>query len=282
MKRIFIAFIVVNLSFLFSAAAFSDDPPISVTNVNSPVISATYTGITEGAAIYGTANSPDGQVIGVYGYSAGFCGVLGEIPEGAGAEKAGVAGICDDEGSVGVAAINKNPNGYAIYAEGHEFVNGSLVISGAIYARENENLAFDADASASSEYNDNYSASKINDGFFDRWDYGEWASKGEKIGAWIQLDWDTPQDMNKILIRGRPNRFDQIHDAWLNVIHADGSRTNIRLGMFSSGGAPKTIYLTEGEGTDVVSIRVEITESSPSTLNTGLAEIECYYNPAIW
>lgn len=144
-------------------------------------------------------------------------------------------------------------------------------------------------ASASSEYNDNYAAWKIKDTVCGRWDEGEWATLGGREGSWIQLNWTgyPPHYMNVIKIYPRPNRFDQIYDATLIIIRGGcrerpECRTEIHLGKFSDGGAPKEIYLTEAEGTNVTELQVYITEVAPTTFNTGLAEIECFFNPLLW
>lgn len=194
----------------------------------------------------------------------------------------------------GVYGSVDSPDGYAVYSEGNTWVNGDievtgtikgdldLKVTGSINSVESINIAKDATAQASSEYNGNYAASKINDGIYGRWDEGEWASKGEKAGAWIQLDWENPVTFSKVMTHPRPNKYDQIYDAWLQIKRRDGSITDIHLGQFSNGGAPKETHLNKDEGTNVVALKVYITETSPDTYNIGLAEIEAYYDPKLW
>lgn len=142
-------------------------------------------------------------------------------------------------------------------------------------------------------YNDNYSTEKARDGKINRWDEGEWASAGKGAvyyrnltdpsgRAWLQLNWREVQNINTIKIYDRPNRFDKILDAWLLVRRGDGTTTDLHLGMFPYGGAPKVINLTPAEGTNVTGIRLTITEVGPDTQNVGVSEIECFRDRSIW
>lgn len=173
----------------------------------------------------------------------------------------------------------------AIRSEGDMYVRGQLIVDGT------ENLALKARTVASSEYNENYSASKVNDGIYGRWDEGEWASNGEKEGAWIELQWckagyygeelPDPQTFNKIELRGRVNEYDQIKDAWLIIKHIDdseGRETRIHLGEFCIGGSPKEIVLNKEESRNIVSVQVYITNVSDVAKNIGLSEIQCVYD----
>jgi hypothetical protein len=186
---------------------------------------------------------------------------------------------------------------FTLYTTSLDYVNLARDYSWSL--AEGVTCSVTSTAVASSEYNDNYSAIKIKDGLYFRWDEGEWATRGGKEGSYIQMNWTKkisyydeisgtteetplPLNMNIIKLYPRPNRFDQIYDAYLIIRHGDGSVVQIRLGKFSDGGSPKIINLTPSEGTDVTSIQVYITEVSPDTQNIGLAEIECFFNPNLW
>lgn len=185
--------------------------------------------------------------------------------------------------SSGVYGESLGTDGYGVYSKGKAKVEGSLEVTGAIKSPENTNLATSTDlVIASSTYNPTYVANNIKDGIYGRWDEGEWASSGEKAGAWIQLNWMAAKTFNKVIIYPRVNRYDQIYDAWMQVMRLDGTVTDTHLGQFSNGGAPREIHLSAAEGTDVVALKVLITETSPDTMNIGLAEIELYRDHNIW
>ncbi len=38
----------------------------------------------------------------------------------------------------------------------------------------------------------------------------EWASHKESKGAWLKLEWDSPQTIDRVLLFDRPNRYDYI------------------------------------------------------------------------
>lgn len=231
---------------------------------SNTVIIGWYTGNTDGyAGLFGMGgplfSQTSKKVYGVYG-----------VVTSSNSDSAAVYGV-----SVG--------NGYGIYSKGKAKVEGNLNVTGAISSSSDTNLALTADlAIASSEYNASYAATKINDGIYGRWDEGEWASLGEKGNAWIQLNWVAAIDCNKVVMYPRVNKFDQIYNAYLQVRRQDGSVTDIKLGQFSNGGAPREIQLSAAEGTDVVAIKVLIVESSPETMNIGLAEIQVYRDLNIW
>jgi hypothetical protein len=263
----------------------------SPSGVTYGVSGVTLTETDNGVGVKGVALATEAyKTYGVYGESAAIRG-RGVCGKG----YVGVKGWTSDPNGYGVYGWSSTNTGYAIYSEGKMKVEGDLEVAGAIPAYEN--LALRARALTSSIFNENYAASKLNDGIYSRWNEGEWASLGEKSGAIAQLHWkkDNGQweqtTINYIKIWPRPNRFDQINNAKLRIIKPKNSNLNnlpnvdvkeIELGQFSNGGAPKELYLTRDEGIGVIAIEIQITETSADTQNIGLAEIECFYDKNRW
>lgn len=134
------------------------------------------------------------------------------------------------------------------------------------------NLALDAHITASSEYSQQYKAQNIADGLLGQWDEGEWASSGEQT-PWIRLGWDSTQTINTIVLYDRPNRFDEVLNARLDF--SDGS--SIITGMLPNSGSPKKIIFNDK---NVNWVKLQILEGAGS-LNTGIAEIEVFYDKPI-
>lgn len=197
-------------------------------------------------------------------------------------------------GSDGGAAIQgivpEGGVGYGVHSLGNALVTGDLEVTGAIPEYPNLARLLGVTVEGSSQYNDNYAFSNINDGRYGRWDVGEWATLGETgttmlngSDPWIQLNLPEPQNVNVIVIYSRPNRFDVIYDYYVLVQNSDGVTTaNIHGGKFPDGAAPVKLLLAEDEGTNVRAVQVLITETALSTQNIGLAEIELYFNPSVW
>jgi hypothetical protein len=159
-----------------------------------------------------------------------------------------------------------------------------LLFSSFIYAASilqdiNENLALDATATASSEYNGYYLAENVNDGIISIWDTGEWASLHGGAGEYIQLLWGSGQTMNEIWIYSRPNPYDRVYDSNLEIYQHNDSTPDyiINTGMLPDGGAPKILYLTpEQQSLSIRKIIFRVIGVSSNNQNTGLAEIACY------
>ena len=85
------------------------------------------------------------------------------------------------------------------------------------------NIAPEAKITVSSTY-PNYSAAGLVDGFIDGYPNNisaEWASRAEKTGAWLRLDWKQRYAINRVLLFDRPTDKDQILSGLL--IFSDGS-----------------------------------------------------------
>ena len=97
----------------------------------------------------------------------------------------------------------------------------------------------------------------------------EWATLGERAGAWIRLSWSTPYRIDRVVLYDRPNLDDQVLAGTLSF--SDGS--SIPVGTLSNGGAPVELRFA---ARSVTSLTFTITSASATTLNIGLAEIRAY------
>jgi len=119
---------------------------------------------------------------------------------------------------------------------------------------------------------DGQQAIKAVDGVVDGWpgDYTrEWATSGQRVGAWIKLSWSTSYMVDKIVLYDRPNSNDRVTGGTLTF--SDG--TSISVTSLSNNGAAKTVILPPR---NVNSVTFTITSVSAGTQNVGLAEIEVY------
>lgn len=100
-----------------------------------------------------------------------------------------------------------------------------------------------------------------------------WVTTGERVGAWMQLDWSTPQTVNKIKLYDRPNvTHDHIKGGTLTF--SDGS--SVTVGELPDGvvnGAPDPLEVTF----DVKTITwVRFTVDAFTGHNAGLTEFEVW------
>ena len=89
---------------------------------------------------------------------------------------------------------------------------------------EAENVAAKAEATASSEYNDDYGAAKVSDGIIAVQGAGEWASQGE-TSPWIRLDWKEERTIDLIILHDRMNLADDARGGTLTF--SDGSTLEV-------------------------------------------------------
>jgi LmbE family N-acetylglucosaminyl deacetylase len=120
-------------------------------------------------------------------------------------------------------------------------------------------------------------AEKAIDGVADGWpgDYSrEWASPGQGVGAWIQLDWHQAYEVYRIVLHDRPNTNDHIRSAKLTF--SNGSIVTV--GELDNTGAGVEVNFPP-----VVTnaLRMTVTTVSGSTQNVGLSEVEVYAAPAV-
>ena len=137
----------------------------------------------------------------------------------------------------------------------------------------NYNIASLATVTASSEtplYDQ--LAVKATDGVIDGYpgDYTcEWATAGEGSGAWIQLSWDVPYSVDRIIFYDRPNTNDHIESATLSF--GDGS--SLAVGSLNNYGMGVEYTFTPKV---ITSLTLTVDEVSSSTANIGLAEVEIF------
>jgi LmbE family N-acetylglucosaminyl deacetylase len=135
------------------------------------------------------------------------------------------------------------------------------------------NLAGTATVTASSEdVADQQTATKAIDGVADGYpgDYTkEWATAGEGVGAWLQLTWATPVQLNAVVLHDRPNPYDQITGA--TVTFADGTTVAVPV-LDNSGGATTVTFPARV----TTSLTLTVTSVSGTTTNVGLSELEAW------
>lgn len=97
----------------------------------------------------------------------------------------------------------------------------------------------------------------------------EWTSNGQRAGAWVQLNWDNPVTVGKVVLYDRINLNDQILHG--TIAFSDGTTLNIgmldnigRAGEYSF--APRSI----------TSLRFTVTSVSSRTSSVGLSEIQVF------
>jgi hypothetical protein len=97
----------------------------------------------------------------------------------------------------------------------------------------------------------------------------EWATNGQGAGAWIQLNWSIPYNVDRVVLYDRPNVNDQILQATL--IFSDGS--TLQVGPLNNAGGGVTYTFPSKS---ITSLRVRVDSVSVNTDNVGLAEIQVY------
>ena len=150
-----------------------------------------------------------------------------------------------------------------------QYIAGSVTVGGPTP----NNIASQAIVTASSESPGTLQfATKSIDGFIDGYpgDYTrEWASNGEKAGAWLNLSWPISETINQIVLYDRPNSDDQITAA--NLVFSDG--TSIATDSLNNNG---TATILNFSPKTITSVRLNITGTSSTTKNIGLSEIQVF------
>jgi hypothetical protein len=153
-------------------------------------------------------------------------------------------------------------------------VTANHTIAATFAAQSGTNVARLATVTASSQNTSTgQTAAKAIDGYTDGYPSGtsshEWATVGEKTGAWIQLTWPTAQNVKKIVLYDRPNTNDQITAG--TITFSDGS--SISIGSLNNGGSAKQYTFTTKK---ITSLKLTVTRVSSTSANIGLAEIQVY------
>ena len=138
------------------------------------------------------------------------------------------------------------------------------------------NIAAKSRVSASSVCSGEYDAENVTDQVIRIPGKGAWASKstmtfwGQIDYPWIQLDWETPVCINKVILYDRPEK--ETHIAGGTLHFSDGSSINVC--QIPNDGAPKVI---EFPARKTQWMRFEVTDGDGE--NLGLSEIEVFPAP---
>lgn len=97
----------------------------------------------------------------------------------------------------------------------------------------------------------------------------EWATEKQRVGAWIELRWATPQTVDRLVLYDRPNLNEHIRGA--TVRFSDGS--TLTIGELPNNGSAASYTFT---ARTVTSVRMTVTSVSPKTSHVGLAEFEVF------
>ena len=99
----------------------------------------------------------------------------------------------------------------------------------------------------------------------------EWASNAEKAGAWIKLNWDKPQKIDRVWLFDRPNTLDQITAGTLEF--SDGSTIKLEKPLPDSAVSGVEIAFP----TKAVNwVKFTVTGVKDGTPNVGLAEFAVF------
>ncbi len=101
----------------------------------------------------------------------------------------------------------------------------------------------------------------------------EWATVGGKAGSWLQTSWTSPMVIDRVVLFDRPNADDQVTAGTL--VFSDG--TSVPTGSLNNNGAATTVTFAPRT---VTSVRFNVTGTSSTTYNIGLAEIQVWGDPA--
>lgn len=136
-----------------------------------------------------------------------------------------------------------------------------------------ENAARDAAVEASSTY-DGYRAEGATDGTaggFPGDTSEEWASKGEKEGAWIRLAWREARTLSRIWLVDRPNALDQVEACTIEL--SDGTAIPVREPLPDGGDKAVEVRF---EPRAVRWVKCTVTKVKEGSPNIGLSEIAAF------
>jgi hypothetical protein len=138
------------------------------------------------------------------------------------------------------------------------------------------NVALEARVEASSTHED-YAAQAVADGRVGGFPGDidkEWATSGEKAGAWVKLSWDQPRTIRRIQVFDRPNALDQVTGGRLEF--SDGSA--IDLAQPIPDNALQGLEIAFGPKT-VSWVKFTVTTAKSGSPNIGLAEFAVFSDP---
>lgn len=135
-----------------------------------------------------------------------------------------------------------------------------------------DNIAVNAKVSASTTLNNNYRAGNVTDGLIGIANMGEWACEGVITDwgyvrfPWIQLDWEQPQAIDKVVLYDRPSVDEHIASGklvfsdgsivWVDEIPNDGTAKVVK---FATKNATSVRFVTtDGDGKDLGFSEIEV------------------------
>jgi len=212
------------------------------------------------AKINWTTNTPSTGVVS-YGTSAG--NLSSQVS----------AGNAATSQSVQINGLSSGTVYYYKVSAGTAAITSSFTTSGSSSSGTVTNIAPSASVTASSEsvWN-NQQAIKAIDGVVAGYPADstrEWATNGEKAGAWIQLNWNAPRTVSKVVLFDRPNTNDQITSATLTF--SNGSTVSV--GALDNAGGAVTVNFAP---VVTSSVKVIVKTVSGSTVNVGLSELQVF------
>jgi F5/8 type C domain len=149
----------------------------------------------------------------------------------------------------------------------------SLCIASVHALAGTDNIAVHAKVSASTTLNNNYKADNVKDGLIGIANMGEWACEGVTTDwgyvrfPWIQLNWEQPQAIDKVVLYDRPSANEYIASG--KLLFSDGSM--VWVNEIPNDGTAKVVqFVTK----NVTSIRFITTDGDGKDL--GFSEIEVY------
>jgi DUF1680 family protein len=98
----------------------------------------------------------------------------------------------------------------------------------------------------------------------------EWASRGEKEGAWLELRWNQPVEIETVALWDRPNDLDQVLAGKLTFSNGDA----VSVGALpDDAGEPAVVHFPRRP---VTWLRFTVTAVKPDSPNIGLSEIAVF------
>jgi len=98
----------------------------------------------------------------------------------------------------------------------------------------------------------------------------EWASKGEQQGAWLELRWKTPVEIDTVALWDRPNLLDQVLEGRLTF--GDGGAVSV--GALADDAVEPTVVRFPRRR--VTWLRFTVVRVKPGSPNIGLSEIAVF------
>jgi hypothetical protein len=99
----------------------------------------------------------------------------------------------------------------------------------------------------------------------------EWASRGESVGAWIELAWSEPVTISRVALVDRPNLLDQVTSVRLEL--DDGTRIDAVTPLPDDGARALEVSF---ERKSVKRLRVVVTGVKAGSPNIGFAEVAVF------